>query len=100
MFKIDEIQEVIQDNIINNMETAVKEIRKELSFPTYEGIVKSFDISLHEGNLSFSLELEKDYDTEGQDIVRVLAHGGAFKKKDGSFVFVPPCIALSRYLIQ
>lgn len=100
MFNIEEINKAIQDETYKQMEFAVEAIRTELSFPTYENIIKNFSIDMSNGNISLSLELENDFDTEGQDTIRVLAKGGALKKKNGEFVFVPPNMALSKYLIQ
>lgn len=100
MFEINKISDIIYNDVDNMFTNIAETLQKELTLSTYNNIIKEANIEYYNNNLNVSIELEDDFDTENQDIIRVLAYGGAFKKKDGTYITVPPNLALSRYLIQ
>ncbi len=100
MFDIEVFNSKVKEVVEDNSRLAVSEIRRSLSAEIYSGIIKNFNIKLgDDGDIRMSLSVKDDFLAENQDVIRVLAYGGVFKKKNGEFVGVPPNLILLRYLV-
>ncbi len=97
MFNIEQATVAIRNKVEEHFVKGREEVLSELGSRGYEEIIKSLYISpgFEEANIVLQDNIIFD---KRQDIIEVLAQGGALKKTDGSFITFKPARSVRKYL--